>query len=102
MAINMGIEELICYSESLLSINLILGHTPQYHIYAVLVQDIKDLMATRNYFVHHTIKEGNHSDDFMTKLGASADDLFVIHSSPPVDLLPLLRMDSMEILFPTL
>jgi len=49
LAINMGIEELVCYSDSLLSINLISGVTSQFHIYAVLIQDIKDLLATRSF-----------------------------------------------------
>jgi len=36
MAIDMGIDDLTCYSDSLLSINLIKGDTPHYHIYASL------------------------------------------------------------------
>jgi len=36
MAIDMGIDDLACYSDSLLSINLIKGDTPHYHIYAIL------------------------------------------------------------------
>jgi len=37
LAVNMGIEELVCYSDSLLSINLISGVTSQFHIYVVLI-----------------------------------------------------------------
>jgi len=42
LAINMGIDDLVCYSDSLLSINLISGVTSQFHIYVVLIQDIKE------------------------------------------------------------
>lgn len=56
MAIEMGIDDLICYSDTLLSINLISVDTPRYYIYAILVQDIKDLLANRNFSLQHIEK----------------------------------------------
>jgi ribonuclease HI len=100
MAIDMGLSDLICYSDSLLSINLINVSTPSYHTYAVLIQDIKDLLHDSNFTLHHTLREGNHSADFMAKLGASSADDFILHSSPPADLLPLLKIDASGTLFP--
>jgi len=99
LAINMGIEDLVCYSDFLLSINLISGVTSQFHIYVVLIQDIKDLLATRNFSIQHTLRDGNQCADFMAKLGASANAEFTIHTFPPEDLLPLLRTDAMGTLF---
>jgi hypothetical protein len=37
LAIDMGLNDLVCYSNSLLSINLITVDTPIYHIYDVLL-----------------------------------------------------------------
>jgi len=37
-------EELVCYSDSLYGINLIKGLSMKYHVYAILIQDIKDLI----------------------------------------------------------
>ena len=48
-AIEMGVDDLICYSDSLLSINLIFVNTLRFHIYVVLIQDIKDMLYSRNY-----------------------------------------------------
>lgn len=83
----MGIDDLFCYSDSMLSINLIQGDTSHYHVYAVLVQDIKDLMTISNFSIHHTLRECNQSVDFMAKLGAASDIDIIIHSPPPFDLM---------------
>jgi hypothetical protein len=99
LAMDMGLDDLVCYSDSLLSINLITVNTPSYHIYAVLLQDIKDLLGSRNFTLRHTLREGNQCADFMAKLGASSDDVLNMHPSPPVDLLPLLKLDASGTLF---
>jgi len=98
-AIEMGVDDLICYSDSLLSINLISANTPRFHIYAVLIQDIKDMLFSCNYSLQHTLREGNQCVDYLAKLGASSDVEIYTHSSPPVDLLPLLRIDASGIFF---
>jgi len=94
LAFDMGLDDLVCYLDSLLSINLITVDTPSYHIYAVLLQDIKDLLGIRNFTLHHTLREGNRCVDYMAKMGASSKDVFIMHPSPPVDLLPLLKIDA--------
>jgi hypothetical protein len=93
LAIDKGIADLVCYSDSLLSINFISGDTPQFHIYVVLIQDIKDLVANHNFSLYHTIREGNQCADFLVKLVATSDADLIIHSSPPVDLLSQLKID---------
>jgi ribonuclease HI len=59
LAVEMGIEDMACYSDSLLSIRLLTDHASKYHAYAVLIQDIKDLLSTRNFSIHHCFREGN-------------------------------------------
>ena len=81
MAIDMGIRDLACYSDSLLSINLIKGGTLHYHIYVVLIQNINDMLPSNNFSVHHTLRKGNQSADFLAKMGSTSDVGFVIHSS---------------------
>lgn len=91
--------ELVCYSDSLLSINLISGISSRYHVHAVLIQDIKDKLSQMNVSLRHTLREGNHCADFFAKLGAGADARLLLHSSPPDDLRPLLRNDATGTLF---
>ncbi|XP_039687430.1 uncharacterized protein [Medicago truncatula] len=100
MAIDMGVDDLACYSNSLLSINLIKGDTPHYHVYVVLIQNIKDILATNNFTFHHTLRDGNQNFDFMAKLGATSNADFVIHTTPPEDLILLLRSDASGVFFP--
>jgi len=86
---SLNFEEMVCYSGSLL--NLINDDYSRYHIYVVLIQNIKDFLSAGNFSLRHSLREGNQCADFMAKLRASTDDVFTIHSSPPQLLLPLLR-----------
>jgi ribonuclease HI len=94
LAKDLAIDELVCYSDSLLCINLIKGLVVKYHVYAVLVQDIKKLITQSNVTPCHTLREGNHCIDFLAKLGASSDADLLIHATPPDDILNVLRSDS--------
>lgn len=71
-----------------------------YHVYAVLIQDIKDLLSAHNFTVHHCLREGNQCADFMAKLGASSFEDCLTHASPPHDLLVFIRNDAIGTLFP--
>jgi len=99
LAINLNFEELVCFSDSLLAVNLINRDTSLFHVYVVLIQDIKDPLNCKNYSIHHSLKEGNHYADFMAKLEASRDVDLTVHSSPPEDLLPKLRTGEIGTLF---
>nr|ABN09005.1 hypothetical protein MtrDRAFT_AC172101g8v1 [Medicago truncatula] len=55
----MGLEDLVCFSDYQLSINLITGDASKFHAYAVLIQDIKDILAAHNFSIQHTLREGN-------------------------------------------
>ena len=99
LVMGLNTNEIMCYSDSLLAVNLIANDTPRYHIYAVLIQNIKDLLNDRNISLHHTLREGNQCADFFAKVGANSDAELVIHHSPPADLLPLLRADALGTYF---
>ena len=100
LAVEMGIEDLVCYSDSLLSISLITGHTSNIHVYAVLIQDIKDLLSSRSFTIHHCLREGNQCADDTAKLGADSNEKLTSHATPPSDLLHLIRSDAMGTFFP--
>jgi len=68
----------------------------------VLIQDIKDIIASRNYAIQHTLREGNHCTDYMAKLGASSDSNFLLYSSAPQDLIDMIELDAMGTSFPRL
>jgi len=99
VAQDMEITELMCYSDSLLSINLVNGNSSRYHVHAVLIQDIKDKLSELNCSLHHTLREGNQCVDYFAKFGASSDASLSLHTSPPDDLRPLLRNDAYGTLF---
>jgi len=71
----------------------------KFYVYAVLIQEIKALLSQANYLLHHTLREGNQCADFLAKLGASSDDIFLSHQFPPDDLRLLLRIDASGTLF---
>ena len=102
LAIDMGVDELVCFSDSQLSVKLITGDVSKFHSYAVLIQDIKDVIASRNYAIQHTLREGNQCADYMAKLGASSDSNFMVYSSAPHDLIGMLKSDAMGTFFPRL
>ncbi|CAJ2656436.1 unnamed protein product [Trifolium pratense] len=79
----MDIDELVCYSDSLHRINLIKGSQVKFHMHAVLIQDIKDLISQSNVSRCHTLREGNQYADFFAKLGASSNADFTNHDCPP-------------------
>jgi len=100
LVVEKGIETMVCYSDSLLSIKLLTDHASRYHAYAVLIHDIKDLLSSRNFSIHHCLREGNQSADFLAKLGATSNEEFSIRSTPHPNLLPLIRLDAMGTAFP--
>jgi hypothetical protein len=96
----LGITDFVCYSDSLHSVSLINGSPLKFHIYATLIQDIKDLLNLSNTSVLHTLREGNYCADFLAKLGAASDSVLTTYVSPPEGLLPLIRNDAWGTYFP--
>ena len=99
ISFDMGITDMVIYSDSLRYIKLITDNNSQFHLHVVLIQDIRDMLFQGNYSVHHTLREGTYCADYFAKLGASTDARIQIHSSPPEDLRPLLRNDASGTLF---
>jgi hypothetical protein len=87
----MSIDELICYSDSLHCVNLIKGSQVKYHIHAVLIQYINELLSEINVSFQCTI--------FFAKLEASSDADFLTYASPPEGVRDLLRNDAMGTFF---
>ncbi|PNX60489.1 S-like ribonuclease, partial [Trifolium pratense] len=77
---DMSIDEPVRYSDSLHCVNLVKGPQIKYHIHAVLIQDIKELLCQTNVYLHHTLKEMNQCADFLAKLGASSDVDYLTHA----------------------
>jgi len=96
---SLNIIELVCYTDSLHCINLLKGPPMRYHVYAVLIQDVKDLIGQSNVIVCHTLGEGTHCADFFAKLGANSDTELLYHTSLLDDLLHLIRMDAVGTLY---
>jgi hypothetical protein len=95
----MAIDELVCYSDSLHCINLIKGPTMNYHVYALLIEDIKELFSQSNTTLYHTLREGNNCVDFLAKFEASSDFDLTIHASPLEGLFDILQSDAAETFF---
>ncbi|KAK2397773.1 hypothetical protein QL285_059315 [Trifolium repens] len=95
----MSINELVCYSDSLYCADLIKGLQVRYHIHAVLIQDIKELLSQANVSLHHMLRDENQCAHFFAKLGASSDVDFLTHVSPLEDICDLLRNDAIGTFF---
>jgi hypothetical protein len=95
----MSIDELVCYSDSLRCVNLIKGPKVKYHIYVVLIQDIKEFVSQTNVYLHHTLRVENKCADFFAKLRALSDADFLTHASPLEGVRDLLRNDATETVF---
>jgi len=59
LAISFNCDELTFYSDSLLAVNLIKDDLNHFHLFDVLIQNIKDIMVSRNFNLHHSLREGN-------------------------------------------
>jgi len=55
LARNLNIEVLVCYNDSMHCINLLKGPNLSFHVYEVLIQDVKDLMERNNVTIYHTL-----------------------------------------------
>jgi len=99
IAKDLGFAVVACYSDSLLAINTVKEASSKYHVYAVLIHEIKILLSQPNVSLHHTLREGNQCADFLAKLGATSDVSLLTHSHPPDDLRPLLRTDALGTFF---
>lgn len=101
MAWDRGHRELICYTDSMNAKILIPDHNIEFHRYATIIQEIRDLVVLPwSVELLHTLREGNMSADHLAKLGASGEEKLRVFESPPPDLQVLLASDVAGVLFP--
>jgi ribonuclease HI len=95
LAWELNIKELICYSDSGTAINLITEPVDEWHHYAAILLNIKDILA-RDWRVKitHTLREGNACTDFLAKFGAHNNEALSIMVTPPAGLNLLLLADA--------
>ncbi|XP_057425693.1 uncharacterized protein LOC130719064 [Lotus japonicus] len=96
LAWNLGHRRVQCTSDSLLAVNLILRPPSHFHVEAVLVHSILDLLR-RDWVVQvaHVLREGNACADFLAKAGAAQERDFLLLQDPPPGMEYLLMADSM-------
>jgi len=59
---DLRVDKLVCYSDSLVCINLLNGHVEKFDIYAILIQNIQDMsILDNNITVCHTLRKSMHS-----------------------------------------
>lgn len=80
---------------------LIQEHNIQYHRYATVIHDIRDLLALPwSVALLHTLREGNMCADHLAKLGASGVEKLCVFDTPPPGLQVFLASDAARIAFP--
>ncbi|WJX25711.1 hypothetical protein P8452_14727 [Trifolium repens] len=95
-----GYRNIICYSDSTLSLQLIEGEVNQWHHYAPILANINALVK-RNWSINfrHTKREANSVADFLAKAGAAGTESWTEMNEPPIAAIPLLQADAERVLF---
>ncbi|GAU47648.1 hypothetical protein TSUD_27720 [Trifolium subterraneum] len=101
LAWQLNIKELWCYSDSETAIKLITEPVDEWHHYAAILLNIKDILA-REWRVNiaHTFREGNACADYLAKLGACNNEALSVMTNPPASLNLLLLADASGTWFP--
>ncbi|XP_057420427.1 uncharacterized protein LOC130714518 [Lotus japonicus] len=84
MAWQLGHRQVVCYSDSLLAVTLIQEPPSHFHEFAVLINNICDLLR-KDWVVRieHVLREGNACADFLAKAGVN-QDLGFLHLQDPL------------------
>jgi ribonuclease HI len=82
---DLNIKDVWCYSDSRTAIKLIMEPVDEWHHYAAIIKNIKDIL-NRGWQVtlHHTLRKGNACTDFLAKHGANNNIVYSSITSPPV------------------
>ncbi|MCH90659.1 ribonuclease H protein, partial [Trifolium medium] len=88
-------KDLWCYSDSKTVIKLLSDHVNEWHHYAAIIYNIKDLLS-RNWRVRlvHTLREGNTCADFLAKIEARNPEAYSRIAVPPDKMNLLLLADA--------
>ncbi|GAU31755.1 hypothetical protein TSUD_146430 [Trifolium subterraneum] len=78
LAWDLNAKDLWCYSDSKMAIKLITEPVDEWHHYATMLNNIKELL-NRDWrvLILHTFREGNSCTDYLAKHGANNTDVFV-------------------------
>jgi ribonuclease HI len=100
LAWELDIKDLWCYSDSKIVIKLLSDHVNDWHCYAAIIYNIKDLLA-RDWRVRvmHTLREGNACADYLAKIGARNLEAYSPIVVPPDGMNLLLLADASGTLF---
>ncbi|GAU32935.1 hypothetical protein TSUD_153520 [Trifolium subterraneum] len=93
MAINKGlilawelnITDLWCYSDFVTAIKLLNEPVDEWHHYAAIITNIKDILNRdlRRVSILHTFREGNACADYLAKHGANNNEVLSSIANPP-------------------
>jgi ribonuclease HI len=100
VAWDQGYRNIICYSDSTLSIQLVEGEVSPWHHYASILANIKALVK-RNWSIcfKHTMREANSVADLLAKTGAAGTHAWTEIREPPSAAIPLLQADAARVMF---
>lgn len=96
----LGFKEVMRYSDSLHTINLIKEGNPNLHRFGNEVAEIKQMLQ-QDWIVqiHHTLREENQCADFLAKMGARSSEAMAVIDKPPSGMDTLLLADALGISF---
>ncbi|CAJ2633416.1 unnamed protein product [Trifolium pratense] len=97
---NKGFRDVVCFSDSLLTVKLIKEGVSNCHSLANEVHIIRQLLGrVWRVVIDHTLREDNKCADLLAKLGASANSPLVLLTVPPTELLNLIDPDVRGVIF---
>ena len=98
-----GYRQVMCFSNSLHVVQLVIEGTSQFHHYSNELEIIKDFMAKDwTISLHNTLREGNACADVLAKLGAINVDPLIMLQMPPSSLSLALLADALGVSFVTM
>ncbi|PNX74720.1 ribonuclease H, partial [Trifolium pratense] len=97
---NKGFRDVVCFSDSLLTVKLIKEGVSNCHSLANEVHIIRQLLGrVWRVVIDHTLREDNKCADLLAKLGASANSPLVLLTVPHTELLNLIDPDVRGVIF---
>lgn len=96
-----GYPTVVCYSDSLETVRLVLDGVSVHHREANEIKMIQRLIAMPwQVQLHHRWRESNQCANYLAKMGAHSDEHMVRLEVPPTGLSALLLADAMGVCFP--
>lgn len=94
LALNMGIDNVIIEADSLAAVNSLKNPVHESHPSWALISNCKDIMSRfTTYHIHHVLREGNRSADYLAATACEYTAGTTILESPPSGLVPFLEDD---------